>query len=620
MKPAPFDYVRPDGVEAAVAALAEMGDDARPLAGGLSLVPMMNFRLVAPVVVIDVGGIEALKEIADHGPEIEVGAGVTQAAFERWPGLAARLPLAAEAFPHVGHYPTRARGTVGGSIAHADPGAELPLVLVVLDGAVRLRSAGGERLAPARSFFQGPLETACREDEMVVATRWPCAGADAGHAFGEVALRHGDFALAACAVVVRGDRMTVGFGGVADTPIVREWPRLAGGALDDALAGLGREIDVVDDGEGGAEYRRGLIPTLGARTAARAAAAADRAANEADAEPARSPDPTGRPTPPVPNRRTSLPAPPASAPARLAMRPPGDLRPSTRSSSASSGASSISGVRLDPGTELVPEGETSISPGSGSHAAAGPGTEPAAAHADPVAAADPKPGAGPDPGVPTAARLPSAALASGGAAGRPAAPARLLRADERHRVEFLLNGAPCAGEAPPRLLLSDFLRRGFGCKGVHVGCEHGVCGACTVRMDGAPARACLVFAVQAHGRRVDTVEGLAAVAAGPEGSDGTDDEALSPLQEAFRRHHALQCGYCTPGILMTMTEWLERLALEGRTPDEADVRAVLSGHLCRCTGYEPIVAAVLEAAADVVRSGAAVGESLRTAAAEPADA
>ena len=163
----------------------------------------------------------------------------------------------------------------------------------------------------------------------------------------------------------------------------------------------------------------------------------------------------------------------------------------------------------------------------------------------------------------------------------------------------MLNGAPCAGEAPPRLLLSDFLRRELGCKGVHVGCEHGVCGACTVRVDGAPARACLVFAVQAHGRRVDTVEGLAAGGAGgPEASsDGMDGGTLSPLQEAFRRHHALQCGYCTPGILMTMTEWLERLALEGRTPDEAEVRAVLSGHLCRCTGYEPIVAAVLEATA-----------------------
>ena len=149
----------------------------------------------------------------------------------------------------------------------------------------------------------------------------------------------------------------------------------------------------------------------------------------------------------------------------------------------------------------------------------------------------------------------------------------------------MLNGARCAAEAPPRLLLSDFLRYRFGRRGVHVGCEHGLCGACTVHLDGVPARACLLFAVQVDGRRVDTVEGLA----GPDG-------AHSRLQTAFRRHHALQCGYCTPGILMTMTEWLERIAAEGRTPGEDEVRAVLSGHLCRCTGYEPIVAAVLDTA------------------------
>ena len=168
----------------------------------------------------------------------------------------------------------------------------------------------------------------------------------------------------------------------------------------------------------------------------------------------------------------------------------------------------------------------------------------------------------------------------------PLPPRPRLRAGERHLVEFVLNGERCAAQAPPRLLLSDFLRQRFGRRGVHVGCEHGVCGACTVRLDGAPARACLLFAVQVDGRRVDTVEGLA----GPDG-------AHSPLQAAFRRHHALQCGYCTPGILMTMTEWLERLAAEGRAPDEDEVRAVLSGHLCRCTGYAPIVAAVLDAAA-----------------------
>lgn len=155
-----------------------------------------------------------------------------------------------------------------------------------------------------------------------------------------------------------------------------------------------------------------------------------------------------------------------------------------------------------------------------------------------------------------------------------------LGAGSRNRVTITLNGREASGWAEPRMLLSDFLRHELGATGTHVGCEHGVCGACTVRLDGAPARACLTLAVQAEGRRVDTVEGLA-----PEGE-------LNDLQKAFRRHHALQCGFCTPGILMSLDVWLE----DRPAPDEGEVRALLSGHLCRCTGYTGIVAAALDAA------------------------
>ena len=155
-----------------------------------------------------------------------------------------------------------------------------------------------------------------------------------------------------------------------------------------------------------------------------------------------------------------------------------------------------------------------------------------------------------------------------------------IGADSRYRVGLTLNGREASGWAEPRMLLSDFLRHELGATGTHVGCEHGVCGACTVRLDGAPVRACLTLAVQAEGRRVDTVEGLA-----PDGE-------LNDLQKAFRRHHALQCGFCTAGILMTLDDWLET----GPAPDEAEVRALLSGHLCRCTGYSGIVAAAMEAA------------------------
>ena len=152
--------------------------------------------------------------------------------------------------------------------------------------------------------------------------------------------------------------------------------------------------------------------------------------------------------------------------------------------------------------------------------------------------------------------------------------------DATHRIAFTLNGAPRTGEAMPRLLLCDFLRHSIGATGTHVGCEHGVCGACTVRIDGQPARSCLTLAVQIDGRRIDTVEGLA------------DGEALGDLQAAFRRHHALQCGFCTSGILMSAAAFLEAT----HNPTERQVRDMLSGHLCRCTGYAPIVRAILDVA------------------------
>ena len=163
----------------------------------------------------------------------------------------------------------------------------------------------------------------------------------------------------------------------------------------------------------------------------------------------------------------------------------------------------------------------------------------------------------------------------------------VLKAGARHAVSFTLNGRPVSSWAEPRLLLTDFLRHELGATGTHVGCEHGVCGACTVRIDGVATRACMMLAVQADGRRVDTVEGLAA-------ADGT----LGELQAAFRRHHALQCGFCTSGILMSVTHWLEIHP----AADEKTVREMLSGHLCRCTGYSGIVKAVMEVAANRRRS------------------
>jgi len=152
----------------------------------------------------------------------------------------------------------------------------------------------------------------------------------------------------------------------------------------------------------------------------------------------------------------------------------------------------------------------------------------------------------------------------------------------RHRVSLTVNGAPRTTEIEARALLSDVLRHELGLSGTHVGCEQGVCGACTVLFDGLPVRACLMLAVQATGHAITTVEGLA-------GADGT----LDGLQTAFRDTHALQCGYCTPGILITMRAFLD----EHPAPSEAEIREALSGNLCRCTGYQHIVDAVLLAAA-----------------------
>lgn len=156
-----------------------------------------------------------------------------------------------------------------------------------------------------------------------------------------------------------------------------------------------------------------------------------------------------------------------------------------------------------------------------------------------------------------------------------------LKADRTHRVSFTINGSAVTIEVEPRMLASDAIRHLLGLTGTHVGCEHGVCGACTILIDGVSARACLTLAVQLEGAQVRTVEGLA-----------PSVELLGPLQEAFRRHHALQCGFCTAGILMSVTE----LLAANPDPTERVIRECLSGHLCRCTGYTPIIAAVQDTA------------------------
>lgn len=158
---------------------------------------------------------------------------------------------------------------------------------------------------------------------------------------------------------------------------------------------------------------------------------------------------------------------------------------------------------------------------------------------------------------------------------------------DQHTIRVTVNGTPYERTVESRLLLSDFLRHELGLTGTHVGCEHGVCGACTVLFDGQPVRSCLMFAVQADGHEIMTVEGLA-----------PDPDHLHPLQEAFWEAHALQCGFCTPGFLMTLKAFLE----ENPNPTEEEIRLAISGNLCRCTGYQHIVEAVKLAAEKMRRS------------------
>lgn len=263
MKPAAFDYLRADTVDEALAALAEHGADARIIAGGQSLMPMLNMRLAKPAVLIDIMRIAGLDEVKRERNMLVVPAAVRQARLLAKPDLAQEQPLLAAALPWLGHYQTRSRGTICGSTAHADPSAEIPLCLVALDGEIRLRSRHKRRTLKAGSFFTGMMTTAKNDDEMIEAVAFPVAEQGAGYAFREVARRHGDFAIVGCAAMVTARDIQFSVGGVADAPARRSWPLLTGSALDDALNALAWELDAREDIHATARLRRDLVRKLG---------------------------------------------------------------------------------------------------------------------------------------------------------------------------------------------------------------------------------------------------------------------------------------------------------------------------------------------------------------------
>jgi 2-furoyl-CoA dehydrogenase FAD binding subunit len=263
MKPRPFDYAQPDTADEAIALLAEYGDEARVLAGGQSLLPMLNLRLIDPQMLIDISRIAELDVIRDLGDKIEIGAAVTQNKLLAWPELKRKLPLVAAALPYVGHFQTRNRGTVCGSIAHADPSSELPLALAVSGGEVVLRAARGSRILPASEFQEDMLTTAREADERVAAVRCPVA-AGQGVSFHEVARRHGDFAIIAVAAAVENTKtIRVGVGGMAGRPMVRSINGNADEAIGAWIGEWAEELEGYEDLHASAALRRDLFRNLG---------------------------------------------------------------------------------------------------------------------------------------------------------------------------------------------------------------------------------------------------------------------------------------------------------------------------------------------------------------------
>jgi 2-furoyl-CoA dehydrogenase FAD binding subunit len=272
VKPVAFDYHRPETVSEVVALLSELREDAAVLAGGMTLGPMLNLRMVRPRAVIDISRIQVLKAISPKSNIVVTGAGVVQCDALQSNVIARELPLLAMALPWVGHFQTRNRGTLGGSVAHADPSAEIPLCFVVCGGSVVLQSRRRERRIPAQEFFQGALTTQRQPDEIVTALEWPRTPPDAGCAFSEIAQRHGDFAIAAAACCLRLaldgrlENLSLGLGGVENRPVAIDAKSFLGQSADGVAVALAEHaaasVTPMDDHSASADYRIALTKVL----------------------------------------------------------------------------------------------------------------------------------------------------------------------------------------------------------------------------------------------------------------------------------------------------------------------------------------------------------------------
>jgi carbon-monoxide dehydrogenase medium subunit len=274
VKPAPFAYARARSVDDAIRLLAEHGDGAKVLAGGQSLIATLNMRLSAPQLLIDINRIEGLDRIALNGGMVEIGALVRHAQAERSDVIANHVPLLAMALPQIGHPAIRNRGTLGGSIAFADPAAELPACLLALGGDVEIAGATGKRTVKADDFFKGLYETAIGPGDILTAIRLPAATPQMRYGFAELARRHGDYALAGLAASARGDGGKLGdvrlaYFGVGLTPVRarKAEAALADGHIDAAVAALDSDLDPPDDIQATGKVKKHLAGVLLRRVA-----------------------------------------------------------------------------------------------------------------------------------------------------------------------------------------------------------------------------------------------------------------------------------------------------------------------------------------------------------------
>jgi len=469
MKAAAFAYSRPASVEEACALLAA-DDGARLIAGGQTLVPLMAMRLARPTRLVDIARLPGLAYVRQEADAIAIGAATTQRTVESDPLVRAKLPLLARALTFVGHTATRARGTVGGSLANGDSAAEIDLVAVTLGATVSWREGAQSGEIPAAEFFVGPMVTTLPMAAVLTGVRFPVWRERVGIGFQEISSRRSDFAFASAAarVALAPDgtcaRIVIGIGAATETPLrlslaelALTGARLTPEAIRDAVAGALANIVTMADLHASAEYRRRAVTSLAIRAVNEAAENAKNAVGWATA-----PD------------------------------------------------------------ETSPRGQDRLS---------------AVAHADGDANAI----------LPT------------------------LR----------VNGQSHPIDVEPRTTLLDCLRDELGLVGAHAGCEHGVCGACTVLVDGVAVRSCLIFAVQADGRAITTIEGVTPAPG-----------ELSVLQDAFCETHGLQCGYCTPAMILAA----HALLAGNPAPTRDDIVEAISGNICRCTGYAQIVEAVALAA------------------------